>query len=165
KYEAERARQRYDAVDPLNRLVADELESRWNDALARVRALEQRLAIESQQAPPRSAMDREGLLQLAEDLNRAWCDPKVDAQTKKRLLRCVIHEIVVDVDDASNEVILVVHWVGGVHTELRVGRRRRGQNGVQTAKDLVDAVRVLALIFDDDNIAGALNKNSLKTGR
>jgi DNA invertase Pin-like site-specific DNA recombinase len=165
KYEAERARQRYDAVDPLNRLVADELESRWNGALARVRELEQRLAIEAQQVPPRSVIDREELLQLAKDLSRAWNDPKVDAQTRKRVLRCVIHEVVVDVDDASNEVILIVHWAGGVHTELRVAKRRRGQNGVETAKDLVDAVRVLALILDDDNIAGVLNKNNFKTSR
>jgi len=165
RYEAERARQRYDAVDPANRLVADELESRWNRALARVRALEQRLDREAQQAPPRSAMDREGLLRLAEDLARTWNDPKVDAKTKKRVLRCVIHEIVVDVDDAIPELILVVHWVGGVHTELRVGKRRRGQNGAQTAKDLVDAVRVLALVCDDDMIAGVLNKNGLRTGR
>lgn len=165
RYDAERAGQRYNAVDPANRLVADELESRWNGALARVRALEQRLVVEAQQAPPRSVLDRDVLLQLAEDLSRAWNDPNVDAQTKKRLLRCVIYEIVVDVDDSINELILIVHWVGGVHTELRVGKRRRGQNGTQTAKDLVDAVRVLALICDDDMIAGVLNKNGLKTGR
>jgi DNA invertase Pin-like site-specific DNA recombinase len=165
RYAAERARQRYEAVDPANRLVADELESRWNTALVRVRALEQRLASEAQQAPPRSAVDRAGLLQLAEDLTRTWNDPKVDAKTKKRVLRCLIHEIVVDLDEAIHEVILIVHWMGGVHTELRVGKRRRGQNGTQTAKDLVDAVRVLALVCDDDMIAGVLNKNGLKTGR
>jgi hypothetical protein len=165
RYDAERARQRYEAVDPANRLVADELESRWNGALTRVRALEQRLAIEAMPAPPRSETDREGLLRLAEDLSRAWEDPKVDAKTKKRVLRCVIHELVVDVDEPRNEVILVVHWVGGVHTELRVGKRRRGQNGTQTAEDLVDAVRWLARICDDAMIAGVLNKNGLKTGR
>ena len=165
RYEADRARQRYDAVDPANRLVADELESRWNSALVRVRAIEQRVAIEAQQTAPRSGIDREALLPLADDLGQVWNDPKVDAKTKKRVLRCVIHEIVVDVDDVIHEVILIVHWVGGVHTELRVGKRRRGQTGVQTAKDLVDAVRVLALIFDDDMIAGMLNKNGLKTAR
>jgi hypothetical protein len=89
----------------------------------------------------------------------------VTPQTKKRLLRCVVHEIVVDVDDAKHEIILVVHWVGGVHTELRVGKRRRGENGVRTAKDLIEAVRLLALVLNDDMIAGVLNKNGFKTGR
>jgi DNA invertase Pin-like site-specific DNA recombinase len=165
KYEADRARSRYDAVDPANRLVADELESRWNAALVRVRAIEQRIALETQQAAPRAGIDRDTLLRLADDLDRAWNDPHVTPQIKKRLLRCVIHEIVVDVDDAKHQVILIVHWVGGIHTELHVGKRRRGENGVQTAKDLVEAVRLLALILDDDMIAGVLNKNGFKTGR
>jgi hypothetical protein len=165
RYEAGRARQRYEAVDPANRLVAEELEARWNGALTRVRALEQRLEIDAQQAPPRTGPDRDELLRLAEDLSRAWHDPGVDARTKKRLLRCVIHEIVVDLDEPSNEVLLIVHWVGGIHTELRVAKRRRGQHGAQTAQDLVEAVRLLALICDDDMIAGVLNKNGLKTGR
>jgi DNA invertase Pin-like site-specific DNA recombinase len=165
KYEAERARQRYEVVDPLNRLVAEELESRWNDALTRVRTLEQRLAIEAQRTSSGSVTDQDGLLQLAEDLNRAWSDPKVDVQTKKRLLRCVIHEIVVDVNDTTHEVILIVHWMGGVHTEQRIVKRQRGQTGARTAKDLVDAVRVLALILNDDDIAGVLNKNNFKTAQ
>ena len=165
RYEAERARQRYDAVDAANRLVAEELEARWNSALARVRAVEQRVESEAQQAPPRAETDRDGLRRLAEDLPRVWHDPGVDARTKKRVLRCVIHEIVVDIDEPSNELLLIVHWVGGIHTELRVGKRRRGQHGSQTAPDLVDAVRLLALICDDDMIAGVLNKNGLKTGR
>ena len=164
-YQADRARGRYDAVDPANRLVADELESRWNAALVRVREIEQRIAVEMQRAAPRAGVDRDALLLLAEDLDRAWNDPQVTPQTKKRLLRCIIHEIVVDIDDAKREVVLVVHWVGGVHTELRIGRRRRGENSVHTAKDLVEAVRLLALVLDDDNIAGVLNKNGFKTGR
>jgi DNA invertase Pin-like site-specific DNA recombinase len=165
KYQADRARLRYDAVDPANRLVADELESRWNAALLRVREVEQRIAIEAQQATPCAGIDRDALLRLADDLDRAWNDPHVTPQTKKRLLRCVVHEIVVDVDDAKHEIILVVHWVGGVHTELRVGKRRRGENGVRTAKDLIEAVRLLALVLNDDMIAGVLNKNGFKTGR
>ena len=165
RYDAERARQRYDAVDAANRLVAEELEARWNSALARVRAVEQRVEREAQQAPPRAETDQDGLRRLAEDLPRVWHDPGVDARTKKRVLRCVIHEIVVDIEEPRNELLLIVHWVCGIHTELRVGKRRRGQHGSQTAQDLVDAVRLLALICDDDMIAGVLNKNGLKTGR
>lgn len=164
-YQANRARGRYDAVDPANRLVADELESRWNAALIRVREVEQRLAIEMQQAAPRADVDRDALLRLANDLDRTWNAPQVTPQTKKRLLRCVIHEIVVDLDDVKRDVILVVHWMGGVHTELHIGRPRRGENSVQTAKDIVEAVRLLALVLDDDLIAGVLNKNGFKTGR
>ena len=43
RYESERARQQYNAVDPLNRLVASELERRWNEALLKVASLEEEL--------------------------------------------------------------------------------------------------------------------------
>ena len=84
---------------------------------------------------------------------------------KKRLLRTLIHEVVVDVDAEAGEVILLIHWQGGVHTELRVPRRRRGQNSAQTPKDLIAAIRVLARICSDDVLASTLNRNGLLTGR
>ena len=52
-----------------------------------------------------------------------------------------------------------------MHTELRVPRRRRGQNSAQTPKDLIEAVRVLARICSDDLLASTLNRNGLLTGR
>lgn len=44
RYAASRAQRQYDAADPENRLVTDELERRWNQALARVHEIEQRVA-------------------------------------------------------------------------------------------------------------------------
>jgi hypothetical protein len=84
---------------------------------------------------------------------------------KKRIVRTLIREIVVDVDAQAGEVILVIHWKGGLHTELRLPRRRRGQNNAQTSKSVVDGVRVLARLCSDDLIAGVLNRNALLTGR
>jgi len=151
-------------VDPENRLVADELASRWNLALARMQSLEQRLEIESRQSQPQVAADSASMLGLAEDLERVWNDPKVDTKTRKRLLRTLIQEIVVDVVE-PHVLLLVVHWVGGVHSELRVTLRRRGQSGAHTEKDLIEVVRMLAKIGKDDFIAGILNKNGRTTGR
>lgn len=70
-----------------------------------------------------------------------------------------------DVDPSAGEVILVVHWKGGVHTELRLPRRRRGQNSAHTSKAIIDTVRVLTRICPDELIAGVLNRNGLLTGR
>src|SRR5258706_7882288 len=55
------------------------------------------------------------------------------------------------------------HWIGGVHTELRLQRRRRGQRNSISA-DMLAAVRQLVLIANDDLIAGILNRNGLVTG-
>ncbi|HVH89591.1 MAG TPA: hypothetical protein VM912_22935 [Terriglobales bacterium] len=70
-----------------------------------------------------------------------------------------------DVDPPAGEVILTIHWKGGVHTELRLPRRRRGQNSAQTSKAIIDTVRVLTRICPDEVIAGVLNRNGLLTGR
>ena len=78
-------------------------------------------------------------------------------------MRTLIQEIVADVDDASAEIILVVHWAGGAHSQIRLPKRRRGQRN-STSADIVEAVRRLALIANDDLIAGVLNRNGLKTG-
>ena len=72
--------------------------------------------------------------------------------------------LIVDVDAAATELLLVIHWKGGVHTELRLPRRRRGQSGSHTSPEIVDAVRPLARICSDDLLAIALNRSGLLTG-
>ena len=58
----------------------------------------------------------------------------------------------------------MVHWKGGVHTELRIPRQRRGYSRAHTPQEIVDAVRVLVRICSDDTIAGALTRSGLVTG-
>jgi len=162
RYAADRAFRQYDAADPENRLVAGELEARWNRALIRVAACETRLA-DHDAAAPRPALAPVSFDALAEDLQAVWSAPTTDARLKKRIVRTLIHEAVADLDDSTAEIVLTLHWVGGAHTEHRLPRRRRGQR-TSTPADVVDAVRTLALIARDDVIAGFLNRNGLKTG-
>jgi len=165
RYVAQRAQRQYDATDPDNRLVADELERRWNQALQRVHDIEARIEQHRDRQPAVTVPTREEFAGLAADLEAVWHGPQADVRVKKRLLRTVIHEVMVDVDAEAGEVILLIHWQGGVHTELRIPRRRRGQNRAQTPKDLIEAVRVLARICSDDVLASTLNRNRLLTGR
>jgi DNA invertase Pin-like site-specific DNA recombinase len=165
RYAARRAQKQYDAADPENRLVADELEHRWNAALQSVQALDRQLEEHLQRQDPLATPRREDYVDLAADLEALWEHPETDARLKKRIVRALIREVVVDVDATAGEVILVIHWKGGVHSELRVPRRRRGQNSRQSPPELIDAVRVLANICSDDLIAGALTRSGLLTGR
>ncbi len=162
RYAADRAFRQYDAADPENRLVAGELEARWNRALTRVAACETRIA-DHDAAAPRPALVPVSLSALAEDLQAVWSAPTTDARLKKRIVRTLIHEAVADLDDSTGEIVLTLHWVGGAHTEHRLPRRRRGQR-TSTSADIVAVVRSLALIARDDVIAGVLNRNGLKTG-
>jgi hypothetical protein len=82
---------------------------------------------------------------------------------KKRIVRTIIHEVIADIDQEAAEIVLVVHWVGGVHSEIRLPRRRRGHRN-STSADVIAAVRQLVLIVNDDLIAGILNRNGLVTG-
>jgi DNA invertase Pin-like site-specific DNA recombinase len=164
RYAAQRAQKRYDAADPQNRLVADELERRWNQALQRVQEIEQRIEQHVHGQGKTTTPTREEFDDLAAKLETVWNCPDTDIRLKKRIVRTLIHEVVVDVDPSAGEVILVIHWKGGVHTELRLPRRRRGQNSAHTSKEIIDTVRVLARICSDEVIAGVLNRNGLLTG-
>lgn len=164
-YAAQRAWKQYDATDPENRLVSAELEHRWNQALQRVQALEQRLAQQAAQNPPTVPPTLADLTTLAADLTAVWQHHDTDVRLKKRIVRTLIQEVVADVDREAGEILLIVHWQGGIHTELRLPRRRRGQSNAHTATETVAAVRVLVRLGGDDMIAGVLNRNGLRTGR
>jgi hypothetical protein len=86
-----------------------------------------------------------------------WSVPTTDARLKKRIVRTVIQEVIADIDADAGEIVLLLHWMGGTRTELRLPRRRRGQRN-STTPDIIDAVRQLVLIVNDDLIAGILNR-------
>jgi len=162
EYEAKLATRRYESVDPDNRLVAAELEARWNAALARLRDCEARLATTTEQRP--SGVTKEALLTLASDLQAAWDAPATEMRTKQRLVRALIEEIVVDVDDSTREVVLVIHWRGGQHSELRVRKPETGEHTKRTSEEAERVIRDMATRWPDIEIAATLNRMGLLTG-
>src|ERR1019366_5475717 len=125
RYEAARARRQYDTVDPDNRLVAGELERRWNTALAAVRALEEELKTLLRQRPAAlSAEERQRPLQMGADLEAAWHRPAANAVARKRIIRVVLREVVARVED--DQIQLLLHWQGGDHTPLPGRKNRKG---------------------------------------
>ena len=162
RFATDRAFRQYDAPDPANRLVAGELEARWNKALEHVAEVEGKIAAHDATTPT-PATDPASFVALAADLKSVWTAPATDARLKKRIVRTVIHEVIADIDQAAAEIVLVVHWIGGAHSEIRLPRRRRGQRN-HTSADVIAAVRQLVLIANDDLIAGILNRNGLVTG-
>jgi DNA invertase Pin-like site-specific DNA recombinase len=165
RYAAQRAQRQYDASDPENRLVTSELERRWNQALQQVREVEARIEQHVEHASQQTIATPEQFAGLAEQLELVWNDPHTDARLKKRIVRTLLQEVIADVDSSGGEVILVLHWRGGVHTEVRVARRRRGHNSGHTSKQIVEAVAALTRICSDELMAGILNRHELKTGR
>ncbi|HEU4404311.1 MAG TPA: recombinase family protein [Polyangiaceae bacterium] len=161
EYGVKIAARRYEQVDPDNRLVAAELEARWNAAMARLRDCEARLLAQS--TPEPAAVDRESLLSLANDLEGVWNSSCADMRTKQRLVRALIEEIVVDVEDASREVVLVVHWRGGQHSELRVRKPQTGEHTMRNSAEVDQVVRQMGMRWSDEHIAATLNRMGTTT--
>jgi len=127
RYEADRARRQFDAVEPENRLVASELETRWNRALTEVAEREARLAALGRQAEPFTEQQKAELMALSEDLPALWHHPEAPVQLKKRILRTVLSEIIIQSDGDLAEHQLRLHWVGFTRScEFLVTRREGG---------------------------------------
>jgi excisionase family DNA binding protein len=162
RYEASLAERRYAACDPDNRLIAAQLEKNWEAALRRITDLETH-----QPAEVRSgvALDPSAFTNLAANLSAAWHAPGVTMRARQQLLRTLITDIIVDVDEDARDVILTIHWRGGQHSELRVRKPRSGEHGCATAEDALAVMRRMAGRWSDEHIAASLNRMGLPTGQ
>lgn len=162
RYEASLAERRYAACDPDNRLIAAQLEKNWETALRRVRDLEAR---QSGEHSSTIEVDPRTFANLADNLSAAWNAPDVTMRARQHLLRTLIADIVVDVEDAVREVVLTIHWRGGRHSELRVRKPRTGEHGCATTEDALAVMRSMAGRWSDEHIAASLNRMGMPTGQ
>ena len=168
RYETAHARRQYVAVDPANRLVAGELERRWNAALETVERIEHEMAASAAlKPPPLGEPQKQHLMALGADLERAWSHPAATAATRKRILRACLDEIVVRKDGELLDMVL--HWHGGDHTalKLRVKLSASGRSYNPMTDDLIVLVRELARLMPDRQIARLLNRTGtqMATGK
>lgn len=165
QFEAARAKRQYDAVDPENRLVAAELERRWNARLADHRGIQERIGVLDREPDGcLSAAERNRLMQLGHDLAQAWGHPAARPETRKRILRSVLVEVVVRVPD-TDRIELTLHWRGGDHTRTAVIRSKTGQHRWSTPADVKTLIEVLARQTIDRKIAAILNRAGKRTAR
>ena len=99
---------------------------------------------------------------FGKDLAKAWNSPGVSVETRKKIIRLLVKEIIVDVVDDT--LALVIHWQGGDHTEMTVKKNKVGQTRWTIEADVVDLVRVLARQLPDKAIAAILNRSGKTDG-
>jgi hypothetical protein len=122
-YEAERARRQYDAVEPENRLVARELERRWEEALKEQRRLEEEYARFGRDQPRGlSVGEREQIRALARDLPALWHAATTTAADRQRIVRLLVKEVVVTVRGESEWVEATIDWAGGFRSDHELER-------------------------------------------
>jgi DNA invertase Pin-like site-specific DNA recombinase len=136
-YEAERARRQYDAAEPENRLVARELERRWEQALVGLRQLEEDYARFQAEVPRElAAADRERIRALAADLPALWASPTTCGADRRSVVRLLTERVELNRRGGSELIDVVVHWRGGAVGRHVVRQRVRGYQHLDRYADL-----------------------------
>jgi hypothetical protein len=141
RYEAERARRQYDAVEPENRLVARSLERAWEDKLRAVEAVEQEhTRWRSEEPLVIGATERAGLQALGENLPRIWHADTASAADRKRILRFVVREVLLARRSDGLErhaAIVRVRMIIGIDDRLvlRIGGTKRHRSDATTPEE------------------------------
>jgi DNA invertase Pin-like site-specific DNA recombinase len=162
RYEASLAERRYAACDPDNRLIAASLEKNWEAALRCVRDCEAQLDATINSTPAPAIPDLTG---IAADLEAAWKNPNVTMRSRQQLVRALVNEIIVDIDEQAREIVLIIHWKGGQHSELRMRKPRTGEHECSTSDEALAVIRSMASRWSDQDIAATLNRMGLPTGQ
>jgi len=167
RYEAERAFRQYDLCEPENRLVARELEARWNKRLREVAELETQYRQEQERnLAPLTAAERAALGQLVGDVRVLWAAAQTTMADRKWLLRCLIREVVLLRDDRPRATggltTIRIGWCSGAWTTLEARRPSSGDAACTPALVLA-RIRVLAQEHADDQVARILNGDGLRT--
>jgi DNA invertase Pin-like site-specific DNA recombinase len=162
EFEAQRAFEQYDQVDPRNRLVAEELERRWDQKIEQVKRLEADLARADQQDRPLTEAERQKIIDLGERFAGVWESPDCPVTLKKRIIRTVIEEVVVSLDETKQRLEFIIHWKGGCHTRFEMDKPRSSV-GRKTSMEDLDVIRAMAVRYGDDQIAQVLNKLGRRT--
>jgi len=160
RYEAALAERQFHRVDPDNRLVAAELERRWETALNEVRAAEEAVA---RQSTPHSIAQmtvgkalNDKVVRLGGRLPEIWAAPGIADAQRKALLRCLVDKVILDRGEHDVSHVRIV-WRGGAISELDVKMRVNAVANLTRGAEMRARILELALThMHDDEIAAVL---------
>jgi len=162
QYEADRAERTLAAVEPENRLVARNLEARWEARLAALAEAEQALQATGDTLPPLPS--RADLTRLAGDLPALWHAPTTSAKDRKRLLRTLIADVTLLPEPDRGKARIGIRWHTGATDELCVARATHQATAVRSPSPAIDMVARLGPTTDTHELAEQLNAAGLTTG-
>ena len=162
EYEASRTFEQYNEVDPRNRLVAAELERRWNEKLEELEDAKKHLKTIGSERHCISDEEKEKILAFGERFSEAWENQHCSNSLRKKIIRTIIEEAIVHFDEENQMLNFVIHWKGGCHTEFEMPKPVSGV-GQKTSLEDLEIIREMAFRYGDDAIARVLNKLGRKT--
>ena len=163
-YEARKAFEQYDAVDARNRLVADELERRWNQKLEEIETVKQQLSSLNANRYSLSSEEEALIRFMGENFAELWQSDRCPPTLMKMIFRTIMEEIIVRTDTQKKTLQFTIHWKGGAHTQLEMDRPRSATE-TATSIEALDIIRRMAVRSGDDQIASVLNRLGYSTGK
>jgi DNA invertase Pin-like site-specific DNA recombinase len=166
EYEVALAERRYQEVDPSNRLVANTLERRWNEALLHLQDLKKQAAeFQRKEARVFTPEQKAKVLALAQDFPRLWHAPSTQAKDRKRMLRLLIKDITVNKLVEQRQLSVHIRWHGGACTDLFVQIPPSAAGRPRYRSPIVDRIRDLACSLLDAQIADQLNREGCTSAK
>lgn len=167
RYKSRRAREQYDAVDPRNRLVAAELEKRWEEALESQKEVEKDYGQALEQVgQPLSEGQKAQIREVARELEVLWHAETTSIEQRQLIVRQMIEQVVVEVIDDTEIVELQIDWVGGHQTQLRFQRAVKSWENLSYFEQMTD---LACQLYDQrktyGQIADALNEEGWRMPR
>jgi DNA invertase Pin-like site-specific DNA recombinase len=165
EYETQRAFIQFDQADPANRLVVDTLERRWNNKLEDLERIKIELGASQVAVQPISQIEKESILGLGQRFSDTWHSNECPMSLKKKIIRLLINEIVVDINDEKQTLNFIIHWHGGRHTEINIPRPLPANKAHKTTDEDLEIIKKMAVRYDDTEIAKVLGKLKRTTGK
>src|SRR6266446_2497450 len=162
RYEADRAERAFGAVEPENRLVARNLEARWEARLAALAEAGQALESARDSLPPLPS--RADLEKLAADLPALWHAPTTSSKDRKRLLRTLIADVTLLPEPDQAKVRIGIRWNTGATDELTVARATHPGTAKRSPSPAIEMIRQLGPVTPTAELAERLNAAGMTTG-
>lgn len=144
RYDVELAEQRYQAVDPENRLVASTLEKRWEEALREERQLQEEHERFLCETPPQlSDEERARIEVLAADIPTLWNAERTGNAGRKEIIRCLVERVAVHVRCDNEFVDATIHWAGGFESQHEIIRPVASYAQLRDFEQLMERVKQL----------------------
>lgn len=165
EYETQRAFEQYDQVDPRNRLVAAQLEERWNRKLTHLESIHEQLKAMDDAKTTITEAEKIRILKAGKTFEEIWDNIECPMKLKKKLVRILLKEIVVNLEEETDELHFLLHWHGGDHTEVFMKKPLSAVKKFRTSQKDIEIIRTMAVRYRDDEIARVLSKLGRTTAK
>lgn len=163
RYQMDSAKKRYMAIDPNNRLVADELEADWNAAIRSYRDISE--DYERRKAEDQNKIteaQRQRILELTTDFPKLWQSPTTEDKDRKRMIRLLISDVTLGKDE--NNIKVQIRFIGGATEEHTLPRPRTACEEMRHSPEVLKEIDHLLNAHTDGEVAQILNQKGLLSG-